>query len=95
MYLPIRPPILLTNKIVNIILEGSDFRFLWVYEKQMFGATIFLAKPIISMTNLIKIYRAVQELWAFSLKDLDWPKCCSANPRHHFAYQWLDNIKIN
>ena len=22
-------------------------------------------------------------------------KMMLANPRHHFAYQWLDNIKIN
>ena len=49
----------------------------------------------ISMQNLIKTYNAVQELWAFSLKDLNWPKWCSAKPRHPFAYQWLDNIRIN
>ena len=47
------------------------------------------------MQNLIKKYDAVQELWAFSLKDLYRPKWCSAEPCHHFAYQWLDNFKIN
>ena len=30
-----------------------------------------------------------------SLKDLDRPKWCSSYPCHRFAYQWLDNIKIN
>ena len=40
------------------------------------------------MQNLIKMYHAVQELRAFSLQDL-------GNPRHRFAYQWLDNDKIN
>ena len=39
-----------------------------------------------SMQNLIKIYIAVQMLWAFLLKDVDWPKWCSANPQHRFAY---------
>ena len=49
----------------------------------------------ISMQYLIKIYRAVQELWAFSLKDLDRLKWCSAKPHRRFAYQWLNNVKIN
>ena len=49
----------------------------------------------ISMYNLIKIYDAAEELWAFSLKYLDWPKRCSAKPRHRFAYQRLDNVKID
>ena len=48
----------------------------------------------IHLQNLIKRYGAVQELWAFSLKDLDQPKWCSANT--HFAYQWLVNVnKMN
>ena len=28
-------------------------------------------------------------------KRPDRPKWCSAKPRHRFAYQWLDNVKIN
>ena len=39
----------------------------------------------INKQNLIKIYWAVQELWAFLLKYLDWPKWCSTKPRHHFG----------
>ena len=33
-----------------------------------------------SMQNLIQIYHAVQELWAFSLTGHNWLKWCSANP---------------
>ena len=47
------------------------------------------------MQNLINIYRAVQELGAISLKDLDLQKRCLINPSHGFVYQWLDNVKIN
>ena len=38
--------------------------------------------------NLIKTYNAVQELWAFSLRELDQAKWCSVKPRHRFAYHW-------
>ena len=34
------------------------------------------------MQNLIQIYHAVQELWAFSLNDHDWPDWCSAKLVH-------------
>ena len=34
-------------------------------------------------------------IWAVSLKDVFRRKWCSAKPRHHFAYQWLDNVKMN
>ena len=49
----------------------------------------------ISIQNLKWIYHGVQELWAFSLKELDRPKWCSTKPRHRFAWQWLDNVKIH
>ena len=49
----------------------------------------------ISMQHSVKIYGVVHNLWTFSLKYLDWPKWCSANSRDHYAYQWLDNVKIN
>ena len=49
----------------------------------------------ISMQNLINLYLAVQDLGAILLKDLDWPKCCLVIPRHRFAYQRLDNVKMN
>ena len=35
----------MANKKVDIILEGSDLRFLGIYEKKMFKSTFFLAKP--------------------------------------------------
>ena len=48
------------------------------------------------MQNLINIYNGVvQVLLAFSLKDLNLPKWFSIKPRHFFAYQWLDNVRIN
>ena len=43
---------------------------------------------------LIRIYHAVQELWAFSLKKkLNQLKWCSAKLLRRFAYHWLDNVK--
>ena len=47
----------------------------------------------ISIQNLKWIYHGVQELWSFSLKELDRPKWCSTKPCHRFAWQWLDNIQ--
>ena len=38
-------------------------------------------------------YRVVQYLWAFSPKDHDRPKWCSAKPRQRSSYQCLDNVK--
>ena len=49
----------------------------------------------ISIQNLKQIYQAVQELWAFSIKELDRPNWCSVKPRHCFAYQWLGNVKLH
>ena len=49
----------------------------------------------ISIRNLIKIYLDIQELWAFSLKDVDQPIWWSAKPCHRFTYQWLDKVEIN
>ena len=43
---------------------------------------------------MIKIYHEVQELFAFSLTDHEWPYLCSAKPRHHFTYQYQANVKI-
>ena len=45
-----------------------------------------------SKQNLIKIYNAVQELRAFSLREFDRG---SVKPRHRFAYQWPYNVKIH
>ena len=41
----------------------------------------------ISVQDLKQIYQAVQELWAFSIKELGRPNWCSEKPRHCFAYQ--------
>ena len=49
----------------------------------------------ISKQNLNQKYHAVQELWAFSPKEPDWPKWCSMKPRYRFAYRWPDNVKIH
>ena len=49
----------------------------------------------ISIQNFKQIYHGVQELWAFSLQELDRPKWCSAKPRHRFAWQWMDNVKVH
>ena len=46
------------------------------------------------MQNLIKVYRVVKELWAFSQIDLYLLDLCSAKPRQRFAYQWPDNNKM-
>ena len=57
----------------------------------------------ICIQNVIKICHVVQEWWAFSQsanrRMYGWAdgrlKWCSAKPRHHFAYQYLDNVKID
>ena len=49
----------------------------------------------ISKQNLNKMYHAVQEFRTFSLKELNWPEWCSVKTHHHFANQWLDNVKIH
>ena len=49
----------------------------------------------ISIQNLKWLYHGAQEIWAFSRKELDRPKWCSAKPHHRFAWQWLDNIKVH
>ena len=54
-----------------------------------------VSKILKCLQNIIKIYCAVQELRAFSLKYRDRPNWCSAKPHHHFAYQWLENVKID
>ena len=48
----------------------------------------------ISMQNMIKIYHAVQELWAFSLTDHCRPAGCSAKPSTRFAYQFPDIVTM-
>ena len=42
---------------------------------------------------ILETYHVVQELNAF-FTDLDRPDWCSAKPRHRFAYQCLDNVKM-
>ena len=63
--------------------------YLWQSLVTVLHSSVSTMLKFISIQNLIKIYGLVQEYWAFSLKDLDQPKRCSAKPRHHFAYQWL------
>ena len=49
----------------------------------------------ISIQNLIKIYQRVQELRAFFLKKIPQPaEMMLTKSRHHFAYQWPDNLKM-
>ena len=43
----------------------------------------------------MKVFDAVQEFKAFSLKELNWPNLCSVKPRYRSAYQRLDNVKIH
>ena len=42
---------------------------------------------------MVNTYHAVQKL-SISLKGIGQLKWCMAKPRHPFAYQWLDNVKI-
>ena len=62
-----------------------------------------LAKPCHSF-DTDKMYKNAKfdhNIWCCArvisilLKYLDWQKWCSSKPCHHFAYQWLDNVKIN
>ena len=72
---------------INIILEGSDIRFLGIYKKKcpeqhfsgrilvtVLHTCVLIMLKCISMQNLIKIYLVVQELSAFSLKYYDRTK---------------------
>ena len=74
-YLHIRPPILLTNTKVNIILENSDLWFLGIYGKKQivcrdnFSCCLLLLFDIpktilkcISKQNLMNMYHVVEEL---------------------------------
>ena len=61
----------------------------------------FLTLPYIRKafgTTFVRYVQAFQELWAFSLKELEQleqPKWCSVKPRHRFAYHSLDYVKIH
>ena len=59
-----------------------------------FHTSGWVMSKYISIQYLNQTYHAVQDLWAFSPKKLDWPKWCSVKPRHIFSYHWLDNVQI-
>ena len=61
-------------------------------------SSLSFSLPISKIYKYATFYQTIRcgsRIMNIFTKFLDRPKFCSAKPRHHFAYQWLDNVEMN